>query len=269
MRKIFCALEITDDLPFRQLLIEIAMKHSSEGKGKSPAEGKTREQVLAEREAKKLAKQMAKTGKSEIETTVKVAEPAQSAPATTDAAVKPQDATVEKSREQVLAERAAKKKEKKQGGKVKPKTETEVKPTPVPTQPEATEKTQSVEAKKEETEGAEKSKAQLRAERREKQEAQRAKKAEGTVKEIKVEKKISEPATPAAAAKKEGPLKPKKPAAINSPHRVKLFAHLYAQSEISSRWVNSVPCRLRKILLSYSNNSGQDLLKHLTGLEGH
>lgn len=110
-----------------------------------------------------------------------------------------------KSREQILAEREAKKlaKQAKRQGE---KEETKIVDVP------------AVEEVKPQT--SEKSKAELRAERRAKQEAQRAKKSE-VVPEPKIEKKVE-------VVEKLSP-KPKKVVKIDT--GVKLFAHLYIQKD--------------------------------------
>lgn len=127
-----------------------------------------------------------------------------------------------KSREEVLAEREAKKLAKQAKRKEeKGKTVGEV------VKSESSKKVVEVLKKPEVT--AEKSKAELKAERRAKQEAQRAKKSESVKVEVKVEKKEVE------VVKKLPSPKLKKVVRVDTSHGVKLFDHLYSQLNSHSR----------------------------------
>jgi len=91
----------------------------------NPSEGKTREQVIAEREAKKLAKQMKKMKVVAGEPLSQTAPKSETEPIAIAKGTTSNDSTVteenpqssEKTREQILAERANKKAGKKNKGK--------------------------------------------------------------------------------------------------------------------------------------------------------
>lgn len=217
----------------------------------SATDNKSRDEVMAARQAKKLAKQKGK-GKESVQnetkeqtTTKPVAPKAEPAPSTetitkeeqkpvkeptskgkdeVDRAIKvePTIETTDRSKEDIKAERAAKKAAKQ--AKKKGSTEGEKEEVKVPEKPAA-----------KEAEESNKSKAELKAERRAKQEAQRAAKQAAQEKAAAAAKpKVEAKAEGDAAKAKEEKIQKQKTLEkpkVKSGHRVNWFQHLYKEHD--------------------------------------
>ncbi|XP_008210067.1 translation initiation factor eIF-2B subunit delta isoform X2 [Nasonia vitripennis] len=192
---------------------------------------KSREQIKAEREAKKAAKAAAK-GKGKV-----------------------QDKPKPESLSQSNKTETPKTQEKENAGHVSSKSEISSTSTPVPVKQTIAPKEQKLEDKKmnDESKAEEKSKAELRAERRAKQEAQRAAKqalVNDKKKVIKPEKVTSKEKSSAPVSKEE----PVKKLIVKSEvkdnlHEVNLFKHLYINRKNISQLINSSNVKMHPAIL--------------------
>lgn len=218
--------EIKED---NQVKIEEVDKQEEMNKSQEKSE-KSREQILAERQAKKSSK------KKETPETVKKVDPTPSQPATKPVvkvetpqvpkveAPKPSQETVksDKTREQILAEREAKKQAKLAGKGKKPDIE--------PVKKEEIEKVvvkiENLEIK-EEVDGK---KVLSKAERRAIQEAQRAAKAKAAEdKKQKSKPEVVKKVAPPVVIKTHSPSRNVVKTSSTTTHKVKLFKHLYLE----------------------------------------
>lgn len=212
---------------------------------------KSREQVLAERQAKKAA------GKKPKETPAVSGQPAVAAqivqkpdmkqPAENSHVVTAPAAKLEKTREQILAEREAKKNAKLSGKKEKP-SEDKSRKIEKPQEVEIVKKMENLEIKSEQPKDAKKE--LTKAERRAIQEAQRAAKAKALEETKKPQKPTKSQETPKkVTTTAQTPVKthqtpvhptnPVKPYAMSTTHKVKLFKHLYLENPDLNIKVNS------------------------------